>query len=764
MVIYQVLTFVFYTIVFLMGRFGVVGLQLEQYIYAYCDSTVKVLQGALLALIRGAEDAQTIHLWYAEAVAYKKDFDTILKLAHVPIFAIQIDCTITRVNESALELLGLRNGSDVLGRDLNDLLVQSSKEAISRSLEKMRKDQWRSCSGLFEVTFRQPSSEKEAFLLLNLVPIDLEADGVPQSIVAIGQDLTELSELKSVEEKKSRLMAVVSHELRSPLHGMIGLSTGMIDVVKTEGLKRQLGMIRSCAVRLLDLVTNIMDLAESDKRKKSTEPLAMIRQKVNFLSIVEEIIVMSRQAVDKANKPLIKTGVELRNLVRDMERVPVVLGNPYKFTQLVYNLVTNACKFTKQGSVSVCGQYLEDKSILEISVVDTGCGISKDAQDRIFKPFEQEHSNSGDSRNFQGMGLGLAVCWEIVEQHGGSIRVESDIGKGSSFIVSLACEKDEFCDPVCEVPDLEKPSAEPVPVKTPPAVPPIRRPRRARPLILSVDDDEVNQEVIKSSLQSDYDIVCCMSGPSALQWLEEQHQKKEILPDIVLLDIQMPGMTGYEVCKKLRQHVEERICEVPIMMLSANMSKIAAMKCHESGSTDFLAKPFEKELLLQKVRQAMDAAKESPTTMPRQSTEDMSMDVMSARTRLLEAENHDLEVQTRLDRGRIRDLEQELRRQSRELSQLRSQARDRGEEEGAPLRQEASHPSALSEVDFLYSELAQRDMDIVRLQSQLGMCKASNQLFSRRMNMQSKLNQILHDVLTDVENADLMAELNATED
>ncbi|CAE7841566.1 luxQ [Symbiodinium microadriaticum] len=261
-----VLTFAFYALVFLMGRFGIAGLQLEQNIYAYCDSTVKVLQGALLALIRGSEDAQTIHLWYAEAVAYKKDFDTILKMAQVPIFAIRIDRTITRFSP-----------------DLNDLLVKSSKEEISRSLEKMRKDQWRNGSGLFEVTFRQLSSEKEAFLLLNLVPVDLEVDGVPQSIVAIGQDLTELSELKSVEEKKSRLMAVVSHELRSPLHGMIGLSTGMMDVVKTEGLKRQLGMVRSCAVRLLDLVTNIMDLAESDKRKKSAEPLAVMRQKASVL-------------------------------------------------------------------------------------------------------------------------------------------------------------------------------------------------------------------------------------------------------------------------------------------------------------------------------------------------------------------------------------------------------------------------------------------------------------------------------------------------
>jgi len=753
MVMYQVVTFAAYSGVFLAGRLGYFGLDVEQNIYAYCDSTVKVLQGALLALVRASEDSNTIHRWYGEAVAYRQDFDAVVKLAHVPIVTFRPDGEIIKANETATELLGPKDESQTLvGRNFVDLLSKDSRKVFDEAVQRMKQDNMSVGSGLLEMVFKS-ASRSELFLLVNLVPVEMQQDG--KALVAIGQDLTELSELKSVEEKKNRLMSVVSHEIRSPLHGMIGLTTGMLNVVKTEALRRQLGMVRSCATRLLDLVTNVMDLSESERQKKSGSK-SKLQQKVNFVAIAEETVVMSRMAVDKANKPLIKPGVELRNCVRDIGQVPIVLGNPYKCTQLIYNLLTNACKFTKQGSVSICAKHIKEDSILEISVVDTGCGISEQARERIFRPFEQEQSSFGDSRNFQGMGLGLAVCVEIVQMHGGTIRLESEVGKGSSFIISFACLDDEFCEEVQTVPSSIHDIPETLPgpeVKNAKAA----TPRRQRSLILSVDDCEVNQEIIRSCLGEDYEVVCCMDGPSALQWLEGNMANHSLLPDVILLDIQMPGMTGYDVCKKIRQHFEESTTALPIMMLSANSTKIAAIKSSEHGSTDFISKPFEKELLRKKIRESLSMKDVSgaPPAMPRQSTEDLSMDVLSAKANLLEAEKAETQVKLDLAERHAKNVELELLSLRRRLEQA---------DAGLPRKERVVLSDAdcsldLSETEFLHGEIVQREMEIARLESQLGMCRASNQLIARRLHMQNHLNHMLHDTLMEGLEADESVDL-----
>lgn len=117
-------------------------------------------------------------------------------------------------------------------------------------------------------------------------------------------------------------------------------------------------------------------------------------------------------------------------------QVPLMMGDPQKCTQLVYNLVTNACKFTERGTVTIEANYDKEKQLLEVSVVDTGKGISKEGQKRIFSAFEQEQN--GDNRSFQGIGLGLAVCTEIVELHEGTLRVSSELGKGSRPVSCLS--------------------------------------------------------------------------------------------------------------------------------------------------------------------------------------------------------------------------------------------------------------------------------------------------------------------------------------
>ncbi|CAE8670774.1 unnamed protein product [Polarella glacialis] len=206
--------------------------------------------------------------------------------------------------------------------------------------------------------------------MMSVVP-QFSQDREVESYVAIGQDMSEICDLKAVEAKKSQLMAVVSHELRSPLHGMIGL-TGMMMDSASQSQRRQLQMVKACASRLLDLVTNVMDLTESDKRKRSGIAFHKPQIAVDFAKIAEEAVVMTTLAVDKANKPLVCDSVVLKNEICDLKQIPIVLGDPYKCTQLLYNLLTNSCKFTRHGTVIIRARHLPEQKLLEIDVVDTG--------------------------------------------------------------------------------------------------------------------------------------------------------------------------------------------------------------------------------------------------------------------------------------------------------------------------------------------------------------------------------------------------------
>merc|ERR1719443_1223028 len=145
---------------------------------------------------------------------------------------------------------------------------------------------------------------------------------------------------------------------------------------------------------------------------------------------------MSRLAVDKAGKSLLNPNTKLVNLVGSRV-LPQVTGDANKCTQLLYNLVTNACKFTAKGTITISAEHSAGEGVLELKVADTGKGIAPDALERIFEPFEQE--NSKDTRSFQGIGLGLSVSLGIAKLHGGNILVDSKVGEGSVFTVQLPC-------------------------------------------------------------------------------------------------------------------------------------------------------------------------------------------------------------------------------------------------------------------------------------------------------------------------------------
>ena len=194
-------------------------------------------------------------------------------------------------------------------------------------------------------------------------------------------------------------------------------------------MERQLGMVKSCSARLLDLVTNIMDLAHSEKRQHENRPQPRPTTPVNIATIIDEVVTMSEMAVDRANTPLVKPSVRI--VTELPNEIPLTAGDSHKLTQMVYNLVTNATKFTERGTVVLAVRHIPEKHVLDLDVTDTGRGISEEGLNRIFEPVTQEVS--GDARNFQGIGLGLTVSSQIATYHGGSIKVRSQLGLGSTW-------------------------------------------------------------------------------------------------------------------------------------------------------------------------------------------------------------------------------------------------------------------------------------------------------------------------------------------
>jgi len=590
--VFKEIVFCIYGVVYLLGCANIVSSRQEQAFYTYSDVLLKVVQASLLLMVRNWEDLTLIQQSLSKRVENcHQDMSRLVHKASAPVVSMDTDGRIKAWNERLAELSGIVEESAV-GKLLMEFAESSCHEAFMDAL-KMCNTKGQSSKAV-EITLQKPkrsqgSSAADDFycrLVMNFIA--QTSPDSSASIIAIGQDVTELVGLKVMQERNTRFMSMVSHELRSPLHGIIGLSSAMIGSARPHD-KKQLTMVQGCAKRLLDLVTNIMDMSSlstaAAKAAEQTEVDAPTAP-VNLLDIMEEVCEMTRMALDKAGKPLVSRSLKLKNEMK-YGTLPLISGDAYKCTQLFYNLVTNACKFTRNGSVSVSARHVPDEQMVEVDVSDTGVGISKDALERIFIPFEQE--NGADSRSFQGIGLGLSVAQGIARLHRGRISVKSVLGEGSTFTVHLPCRGGDAVGSRWVELDRENQAA-----------------ARAdddeddgKPLLLSVDDDEVNQQVLESALGESYRIERAMDGMEALAYLKMSKRQ----PRAVLLDIMMPGLTGFEVVREIRGKLKRSHVDLPVLMLSARApADLTAQESMEAGGTDFLSKPFCPELLKMKLK------------------------------------------------------------------------------------------------------------------------------------------------------------------
>lgn len=383
-----------------------------------------------------------------------------------------------------------------------------------------------------------------------------------------------LESLQKADELKDDFLAVTSHELKTPLYGMIGIAESLRDGITGEvstAMKDQLELIITSGDRLTYLVNDILDLT-----KLKNNALVVQLKAVHLFGLVKAIFTICQPLIK--NKP-----IKLENKIP--ESLPAILADPNRLQQILYNLIGNAIKYTDKGEVSITVEQLGNE--MKVFVRDTGRGIPKRLQKQIFKPFTQ--GDASLSRRENGTGIGLNITRELIHLHGGVIAVDSVVGKGTTFSFTLPIANDQHAtDEVAVTVSALSPREV---IITPHAN--VTATRQAT--ILVADDEPVNLQVLTNQLYLEgYKVITASSGEAVFD-IVNQHEI-----DLVILDIMMPNASGYDVCQQLREVYS--LMELPILMLTAKNLIRDRVMAFELGANDYLAKPCDKSELISRVK------------------------------------------------------------------------------------------------------------------------------------------------------------------
>lgn len=431
---------------------------------------------------------------------------------------------------------------------------------------------------------------KEFWVITTLTPV-LDEKGNVKRIIAIDSDITQRKQMeeelklankitehslkkgnqaldqltkakKQVEQTikmKEKFMANMSHEIRTPMNGIIGLTDVLLKTSLTHEQREYLTAIKSSGNTLMVVINDVLDISKIEAGKMTFERIPF---KVS--SVINTIIdLFSPKAEEKK--------ISLKKVI-DPAIPKFLLGDQVRLNQILMNLVSNAVKFTQSGEVILSASLDredDENTFLKFVVKDTGRGIPEDRMETLFDDFTQ--ASSDITRKYGGTGLGLSISKRLVELQGGIITVKSKENVGSEFIIKLKFgkvqETEEFQDVIEEenYDDLQLPPLD----------------------ILLVEDNPVNQLLAQKLL---FDWGCNVdtadNGKIAVQKLTDNSY------DIVLMDIKMPEMDGYEATQYIRTKLKAPVCNIPILALTAHAATWEAEKCIEAGMNDYISKPF----------------------------------------------------------------------------------------------------------------------------------------------------------------------------
>ena len=365
---------------------------------------------------------------------------------------------------------------------------------------------------------------------------------------------------------KSDFLAVMSHELRTPLNSILGFSDVLREGIQgelNEDQQKSVDNISTSGKHLLSLINDILDLSKIEAGKETLN-----LESLEVEPLCEDVVTLLGSRAEKRS-------IRIERWVCD--EVAHVTGDRRRVRQILFNLLSNAMKFSREGGRVGLEVGLRSKAdgtdgMVEFVVWDEGIGISKENQKKLFEPFVQVDSRL--VRNHEGTGLGLSLVKRLVRLHGGQVEVESEEGEGSRFIVLLPWSKTATGRASTE-------SVRDETVKRSLARAPDRR-----PLVLLVEDNELNQQSITTYLEANrFEVLVADNGESALRLAETQEF------DLVLTDVQMPDMDGLELTRELRRREATR--DVPLIALTAQAMNDDRERCLNAGTNDYLAKPLD---------------------------------------------------------------------------------------------------------------------------------------------------------------------------
>ena len=364
-------------------------------------------------------------------------------------------------------------------------------------------------------------------------------------------------EARSADRAKGELLSHVSHEIRTPINGVLGMAELLLSGELTPVQREQMEVIGKSAGSLLTLVNDVLDLSRIEARQMLLRP-----RDYSFRKMVGDVLrLLAPRAAERE--------VELRLHVNPA--MPDDLhGDPERLRQVFLNLVGNGIRFTRKGSVTVTVEPLERiVPVIRCEVCDTGVGIRPEVQERLFQPFVQGQSFA--SHGFGGTGLGLVIAKNIIEVMGGEIGFHSTRGVGSTFWFRVPLTPARGSAGQTPAPDSDAEA---------------RRMARHDRRILVVDDRSANRSVAVALLQKlGYSAEAVESGEAALAFLAKRPCAA------VLLDVEMPGLGGFETCRRLRRQ-EADGGRTPVIALTAHTSAEEREKCFAAGMDAFLPKPF----------------------------------------------------------------------------------------------------------------------------------------------------------------------------